>query len=190
MSGACGPVGRRHRAEGPQRRSDPRAACQAIRLSGGLLRSKPPSSLAAKRGSDDGGGSANRGHCGSVAKGRPVLGVSRTGHPGRGQAADKASRTARRCRDLFGRRSSFHPAACNAGNSTRALPVFPQAEHRRRLWRRPIEAALSTHADPHPHNSNGGQHLHRQQPEKGTLVRVGPIPTGRTDVACNQALSG
>jgi hypothetical protein len=31
--------------------------------------------------------------------GRPALGASRTGHPGRGQAADKASRTAQRCCD-------------------------------------------------------------------------------------------
>ena len=35
-------------------------------LAGGLPRSKPPSSLAAKRGSDDGGGPANRGGYGKT----------------------------------------------------------------------------------------------------------------------------
>ena len=41
-----------------------------------------------------------------------------------------------------------------------------------------------------PRNSNGGYYHDPHQPEKGALVRVGPIPTGRTDVACNQAYSG
>jgi hypothetical protein len=40
-----------------------RAACQAMRLAGGAPRPKAPSSLAAKRGSDDGGDPGNRDGC-------------------------------------------------------------------------------------------------------------------------------
>jgi hypothetical protein len=45
-------------------------------LAGGLLRSKPPSSLAAKRGSDDGSGPANRG--GGDPSGVVVVGLPAT----------------------------------------------------------------------------------------------------------------
>ena len=75
-----------------------------------------------------------------MAKGRPALGASRTGQPGRAQPADSGIADRATMPRPSGRRSSFHTAARNAGTPLRALPVFPSAEHRRRLWRRPIEA--------------------------------------------------